>query len=246
MERLFAHREQPIPTLSDVRPDVPGSLDPLFRRMMSKSPPDRVSSLDELIADLERCLPGPGREGGAGVVRRHLLRAAPAGAVARCGSAGPRPGSRRSPALLATLVLFNGRRPEARGPSKATIAQATAPVVAGGERIASARAATAGAAGIPARDGEAASPSQPKDAPPAVINRGPAPSPVVAAKPTRPAKAEPVGLIREFKGHEGRVNGVAVSADGSRLISGGQDRSRPPLGCRRVPPRCSGSTTTGR
>ena len=223
MERLLAHREQPIPTLSDARPDVPRSLDPLFRRMMSKAPPDRVSSLDELIAELERCLPGPGAKeepesstapaaSRAGRRRLLWLGGAAAGVAAIAG-------------LLATLVLFNGRRPEARGPSKATIAQATAPVVAGGERIASAEARPPAPPAPPPATVESAEPERPKDAPPAVVDRGPAPSPVAAAKPTRPAKAEPVGLIREFKGHEGRVNGVAVSADGTRLISGGQDRS---------------------
>ncbi len=50
--RILAHRENPIPSLSEARPDVPESLDRLFQRMLCKSPEGRVSSLDELIADL--------------------------------------------------------------------------------------------------------------------------------------------------------------------------------------------------
>jgi hypothetical protein len=46
-----------------------------------------------------------------------------------------------------------------------------------------------------------------------------------AAIPKIPRKAVAVGLLRELRGHQGRVNGVAVSADGSRALSGGQDRS---------------------
>ena len=58
IERLIAHREQPIPCLSDSRPDVPAALDALLRRILAKSPEDRFSSLDELIDGLEACRPG--------------------------------------------------------------------------------------------------------------------------------------------------------------------------------------------
>ena len=45
----------------------------------------------------------------------------------------------------------------------------------------------------------------------------------------RPAKAilpvDAVGLVREFRGHVRRVNGIAVSGDGLLALSGGQDRT---------------------
>ena len=57
IERLIAHREQPIPSLSDSLRAVSPSLDGLLRRVLAKSPTDRFSTLDELIAGLEACLP---------------------------------------------------------------------------------------------------------------------------------------------------------------------------------------------
>ncbi len=64
VERLIAHREKPIPAPSAERPDVPAALDDLLRRMMAKSPEDRISSFDELIAapgdvPVRRRGPGP-------------------------------------------------------------------------------------------------------------------------------------------------------------------------------------------
>jgi hypothetical protein len=43
--------------------------------------------------------------------------------------------------------------------------------------------------------------------------------------PTAVDTAEPVGVVRELKGHAGRVNGVAVSSNGKLALSGGQDRT---------------------
>jgi WD40 repeat protein len=40
-----------------------------------------------------------------------------------------------------------------------------------------------------------------------------------------PVPLEVVGLLREFKGHDRRVNGIAVSGDGLLALSGGQDRT---------------------
>lgn len=56
MEKLLAHRDSPIPSLHDARPDVPISLDGVFRRMVAKRPSERFSSLTECAAALEQCL----------------------------------------------------------------------------------------------------------------------------------------------------------------------------------------------
>jgi WD40 repeat protein len=53
---LLAHQNAPVPSLRAVRPDVPGEVDAVFRKMMAKRPADRHQSMGEVIADLEACL----------------------------------------------------------------------------------------------------------------------------------------------------------------------------------------------
>lgn len=54
-EKLVAHREKPIPSLTDSRPDVTEEVDRVFRRMVAKKPEHRHQSMDLAIADLEEC-----------------------------------------------------------------------------------------------------------------------------------------------------------------------------------------------
>jgi molecular chaperone DnaK len=53
---LLAHREGPIPSLRDIRPDVPTRLDRLFQRMIAKDPIDRPSSMQAVVDELEEFL----------------------------------------------------------------------------------------------------------------------------------------------------------------------------------------------
>ncbi len=55
IERLLAHRDNPIPSLHDFRSDVPELLDQIFQRMVAKEPEDRYQTMEELLEALETC-----------------------------------------------------------------------------------------------------------------------------------------------------------------------------------------------
>lgn len=56
--KILAHRDEPIPVLSQVCPGVPVQLDAVFHRMLAKEPGERYQTMTEVIADLERCRSG--------------------------------------------------------------------------------------------------------------------------------------------------------------------------------------------
>jgi len=53
VEKILAHREQPIPYLRAVKSDVPPSLDVVVQRMLAKRPDDRFQTMRELADALE-------------------------------------------------------------------------------------------------------------------------------------------------------------------------------------------------
>lgn len=54
-KKFLAHRQDPIPSLFELRPEVPLPLDTLFRKMLAKTPDQRPQSMAEVIAALETC-----------------------------------------------------------------------------------------------------------------------------------------------------------------------------------------------
>jgi serine/threonine protein kinase len=55
MSKLLAHRDQPIPSLRDVRPDVTLRLEAVFKKMAAKAPNARYQRMSEVIAEIEEC-----------------------------------------------------------------------------------------------------------------------------------------------------------------------------------------------
>jgi WD40 repeat protein len=53
IEKLLAHREEPVPDLSALRPDVPPELETVFRRLVAKQVEKRFQTMADVIAALE-------------------------------------------------------------------------------------------------------------------------------------------------------------------------------------------------
>jgi len=58
MAKLLAHREQPIPSIRNVRPEVPEPVEAVFSRLIAKRIEDRYQTMTEVIADLKSLTKG--------------------------------------------------------------------------------------------------------------------------------------------------------------------------------------------
>lgn len=65
LERALAHQNQPVPSLRELRADVPQELDAIFQRMVAKQPENRFQSAAEVVAALAHL--GSGMEASAPV-----------------------------------------------------------------------------------------------------------------------------------------------------------------------------------
>lgn len=78
-ERLDSHRQAPVPSVREIRPEVLPQLEALVARMLAKRPEDRPASMSAVIAGLDEMLePTPSRRL---LTRRNLMIGAVAGAV---------------------------------------------------------------------------------------------------------------------------------------------------------------------
>jgi hypothetical protein len=84
MKRILAHRSDPIPSLHDVRPDVPAWLEPIFQKMVAKDRRDRYQSMLELLVTVAPHV-------ASGLASSETDVSVPGQRSGSEGSAGPRP-----------------------------------------------------------------------------------------------------------------------------------------------------------
>jgi len=53
LKKVYAHRNQPIPSIRELRPDIPETIDIVFKRMIAKKPDDRYRSMAEFSRALQ-------------------------------------------------------------------------------------------------------------------------------------------------------------------------------------------------
>ncbi len=58
MEKIIAHREQPLPKLREQVPEVSAGLDAVFQKMVARNPDDRYQTMKHLGEDLDACIAG--------------------------------------------------------------------------------------------------------------------------------------------------------------------------------------------
>lgn len=54
MQKIVAHKQSPVPSLTALREEIPTSLDKVFQRMLAKDPAARYQSVEELIVALQK------------------------------------------------------------------------------------------------------------------------------------------------------------------------------------------------
>ncbi len=94
------HVNDPVPSISSVRPDVPPRLETALRRAMAKEPIDRFGSMGEFVAELQACLEALGQPDAD---RTAIIR--PPAAPSRPRKPARSRRSRRGPLLLLAVGL---------------------------------------------------------------------------------------------------------------------------------------------
>ena len=55
MDKVFAHRDNPVPSIRDRMPEISEQLDDVFQRMLAKNPDHRQANMDQVVAELTAC-----------------------------------------------------------------------------------------------------------------------------------------------------------------------------------------------
>lgn len=58
MEKIIAHREQPLPKLGEQVPEISAGLDAVFQKMVARNPDNRYQTMKHLGEDLDACIAG--------------------------------------------------------------------------------------------------------------------------------------------------------------------------------------------
>jgi hypothetical protein len=108
MAAALRHMRDPVPSVRERRPDIPGRVDELVQRAMAKRPEGRFPSTSALVAALEACLAEVGGERPSDRAPTQVVRRAQS--ARRPGRPGRRSRQLRSslPLLLALLVVLAG------------------------------------------------------------------------------------------------------------------------------------------
>ena len=102
MEKLLAHREQPIPSLVAANPEVPPGLDYVFSKMVAKNPNERYQMMSEVLRDLTKVAAGApvaaplligGDSGDDAAIREFLAAISPAAGSTELRARSRRPAS---------------------------------------------------------------------------------------------------------------------------------------------------------
>lgn len=69
LKKILAHRDQPIPSIRDLRPEVPAEVERVYKKMLAKNPDERYPSMGEVVTALQGALekkePSVGLQGGS-------------------------------------------------------------------------------------------------------------------------------------------------------------------------------------
>jgi serine/threonine protein kinase len=219
---ILGHREKPIPSLRAERDEVPDQVDEIFRKMAAKRPEDRFQSMFEVIASLQSCLATS-----IGVAANMISPLQTGSSAFVSGPPTPIANSMQRTAIPAvakplprsseTMVEL----PTGQQTGLATKSSTTRLLVLSGAGVVAASLLMAlilVLAGVfreaPGKDpADNTSNGQPSGA-------------EEPNKKQKPKTDKPKELRPEYalEGHEGEIEAVAVSRDGSRIISGGADK----------------------